>query len=546
LKILKTIFPNASEDDKFTILKISSSVLGIQTTCSNDVLGEIVKSINNYLGKNKGAASDFHLIKNIVDRHCDAQEDEINTQIPVPLYLGLMGTMAGIIVGLGFLVVNGGINSISNDPQNINLLLGGVALAMVTSIIGIILTTSGSLKFKESKSVAEKSKNRFLSWIQGELLPNLPTDMSGALVKMSQNLASFNNSFVSNAKELQEAIMKINESYKLHTKLIDAIDKLKIKEIATANIEMYDKLTVSIAEIKQLGSCLSGINVYLSNSLKYIKESDEEMEMRKTAFKESIKIFDNMIQQMFSELVATAGMQIKEFTIVMQNQAVMLTQAVDGQVKLGEGLISRTVGELDKTTGKYVSQLVKSAEIQMNEFIHITIEQTKTLNKAINEQQDTLIENLHKIFDVLTKTFDSTIQNFVSRLKENSETQVSEFQNAMNAQTEMLKESIENQQTALNEKLQETSELVTELKNLTAVKTSMQNLEKATSEQNEKIDKLAEAIRALVQSQQIAKNPDVQVQIFSKRQKTAIITVISILSVSALSLVILFVVKHFM
>jgi hypothetical protein len=513
LKILKTIFPDESRDNKFEIRAMAFGVFGIYIFHANYVSDEMVKSINNYLAKNKGAASDFHLMKNIVDRHCDAQEDEINTQIPVPLYLGLMGTMAGIIVGLGFLVANGGINSISADPQNINPLLGGVALAMFTSIIGIILTTIGSLKFKESKSVAEKSKNSFLSWIQGELLPNLSTDISGALVKMSQNLASFNDSFVSNAKELQEAIRKINESYKLHTKLIDAINKLKIEEIATANIEVYDKLTGSIAEIKQLGIYLYGINEYLSNSLKYIKESDKEIEVRKLAFNELIKSFDGMFREMFSGMIEHTNEEIKKFIASARNQTAVLTHTVDEQVTAGKGAISKTVGILNDVIDVSVSQLAESAETQINEFSKTTVIHTDKLKDAFQEQQQILIGQLRETFD--------------------------SFQKVTNEQTEMLKESIENQQKALNAKLQETSELVTELKNLTAVKTSMQNLEKATAEQNEKIDRLSQSIEKLAQAKTGGNI------IIPKSVKIALFVSGGVLSVSFLAFVILFVVKHF-
>jgi hypothetical protein len=64
----------------------------------NPIFSTIKNSINNYVEANKGSVSDFYLIKDIVDRNCDAKEEEIQAQIPVPLYLGLVGTMAGILV----------------------------------------------------------------------------------------------------------------------------------------------------------------------------------------------------------------------------------------------------------------------------------------------------------------------------------------------------------------------------------------------------------------------------------------------------------------
>lgn len=61
----------------------------------------IVAPINQYLSKNEGAVADFLLIKDIVERNCDMKREEIDSQLPMPLYLGLMGTMLGIITGIG-------------------------------------------------------------------------------------------------------------------------------------------------------------------------------------------------------------------------------------------------------------------------------------------------------------------------------------------------------------------------------------------------------------------------------------------------------------
>ncbi len=57
----------------------------------NLVFEKILFSTNNYLIRNRGASSDFNLIKDIVERNIDAVEEDINSSIGIPLYLGLMG-----------------------------------------------------------------------------------------------------------------------------------------------------------------------------------------------------------------------------------------------------------------------------------------------------------------------------------------------------------------------------------------------------------------------------------------------------------------------
>ena len=157
---------------------------------SNPTFKTIIESINVYLKKNKGNAIDYHLIKDIVDRNCDALEDEIQAQLPMPLYAGLAGTMSGVIVGVGYLWLSGGLKellstdkteqvanavaktgeqAVTSGADGIEAVLGGIALAMLASFIGIILTTFGSWRAKSVKVQVEIGKQKFLSWLQQEL-----------------------------------------------------------------------------------------------------------------------------------------------------------------------------------------------------------------------------------------------------------------------------------------------------------------------------------------------------------------------------------------
>ena len=66
----------------------------------NGIFTAIISSINKYLEKNSGSVIDFGLLKDAVDRHCDSVENDIAVQTPIPLYWGLAGTMAGVIMGV--------------------------------------------------------------------------------------------------------------------------------------------------------------------------------------------------------------------------------------------------------------------------------------------------------------------------------------------------------------------------------------------------------------------------------------------------------------
>jgi xanthosine utilization system XapX-like protein len=363
-----SIFPEEHNAYTLDIDETTKAVLGIKSTHYNSVLAVILISINKYLSNNKGAVSDFHLMKDIVDRNCNAVEEKINTQIPIPLYLGLMGTMAGILTGVGFLVISGDLNALlgnttpdNNVSEGVGALMGGVALAMISSIVGILLTTIGSSIVQKSKAIVEKNKNTFLSWIQAELLPNLSSDVSGALVKMSKNLTYFNKTFSSNTEQLQQVFQQINESYRSHAEMMESINRMKITEIATANIEVYDKLKNCTDEIGHFSIYLQNVNEYISN-VKSLNEKLDRNEMR---------------------------------TKVVEDMGIFFKSEIE-QIEARKGFINQTIGTIDNTLQKTFNKLQENVVELANQLSRTNVQQTEKLEKAIDEQQVILRKKLEE------------------------------------------------------------------------------------------------------------------------------------------------------
>lgn len=468
------------DDDENTEKSIFKNLLSKVTNLWNhdngalkedSVFRRIVSSLNTYLRKNKGATSDYHLMKDIVERNCDAKETEIDTQIPTPLYTGLMGTVLGIIVGVVFLISSGGLSALldsdydlvkgttesseiigrisdqkivdenkrviinENEPidflkadklikyakenneeirlksddsgsKGVSALLGGIALAMIASFFGILFTTIASYVFKKSKRKEEDGKDEFLSWIQSELLPQLSSDVSGTLVKMGQNLRDFNTTFSENTKELSATLDKVNESYRGQAEVLQSIKELRINEIATANITIYDKLKDSTQELGDVTQHISEYSDQLSKLGKYLKNSEKYL------------------------------IQVKELN-----------------EKLDEG----------EERMKMIERLGQFFETELQQIQNRKSEMTKAVGIVDDALQEALIkmqENVGKQFNELEKS------------------------SAM-------------QQDILQEKLKETTALIEELKNLTAVKTSMEKMEKSTGEQNKLLNTLVTSINNL-------------------------------------------------
>ena len=420
----------------------------LDKTLQNATRKEIIDSINRYLDKNKDGVTDFNLIRDIIDRNCDAIEEEIQTQIPIPLYFGLMGTMLGILVGVGALTFSGTLKNLLTSfeaPQKVvNLtkedlqlleaspvsyelsysdlnreiteeevsilkhnfnekasngisdLFGGIALAMISSIIGIILTTLGSWTNKNTKALVEQKKHTFISWLQAELLPKISTDLSSAIIQLGHDLSGFNSTFSGNANLLKQTISEISRATTAQASLLNSIERLDIARIAQANIAVYEQLKNCTDDIANLAKDLREIQSNIRGIGQFMENGINEYERRNTYIQDASGKVDIAVQQ-------------------------------------GQELLSQRANEI---FAKY------------DELLHTLYMRSETTTRELAQKYDVEAEKLHR---------------------------------------------------AIVEKLTDVKQIETELKNLVAVKTSINNLEKATTEQNRKIDSLANAIGELAQ-----------------------------------------------
>ena len=457
---LRKIFPESPEEDLST--EFDEWNTSVQITYANEkkkskIFQSIVDAINNYLAKNQGA-TDYSTLKDITDRQCDAVEAQIDTTAPVPIYIGLCGTLIGIVLGVGILGYGGGIESLLGAPAvteqiitvdskselpatakldigqkavvkstgntyvlseqgqweahedagatGIRDLLRGVAIAMLTTFIGVLLTIIGSFSYRNSTEDNERKKNKFLNWMQGELLPQMKHNMASTLAILQKNLTKFNKDFATNSQNLNKIFENINTTYKENATLLEAVQKLDVDGMAQANVRV----------LRELQSCTEQINdlhTFLQQSNQYIARV-ESLNSNLSDHLDRTKLIENLGEFFKSEVE---------------------------QIQLRKEAISKAVGDIDLEVQKSIEGLSKHTGKQYEELTGATSKQHLEFMKAIDAQQE-----------------------------------------------------------ALNKKLEETSLIIDELKNLVDVKESMNKVADATTAQSEKLDqllKLEESIRAM-------------------------------------------------
>ena len=352
-KEIQTNAPSAEHEPDIAEDIEAVSVSQIDINTENPTLIEINNALNMYLQKNKGAASDFYLMKDVVERYCDAEEEEISIQQPIPLYLGLMGTMIGIIVGIGFIAVSGGLSS-ESLMDNITSLMTCVAIAMTASLVGICCTTQISWLSKNATSKVEANKNRFYSWLQTELLPVLSGNAINALYLLQQNLLSFNQTFKSNIDGLDSALSKVEDSSREQIELITLIKDIDIKRVAQANVSVLKELKECTGEIAVFNKYLHSVSGYLT-AVNELNENLNEHLNRTAAIENMGAFFEREItqvsarEQYINEVVAKVDDTLrKTFEIITESTQEGITQLRNNSIAEFDALLKHYAEQKDE------------------------------------------------------------------------------------------------------------------------------------------------------------------------------------------------------
>lgn len=455
---LKRIFDNANkcsvryEEELFGGQELLSGIKG----GGNATFDSIIATINKYLRHNMGAAIEYGLLKDTVDRHCDAIENDIHVRTPVPLYLGLMGTMLGVIIGLFGLtqanvisnLISSSTDSIAEASENaafgITSLLQSVAMAMSASLCGIVLTTLSTVRFKLAKLKEEKGKNDFLAWMQAELLPKLPTDTSQAIRMLVNNLTAFNQSFSDNTQSLGVTLSKVNESYASQAEIIKAVQKMDVMRIATINATVLKELSQCTNKLESFNEYLNAINGYTeaihrfetlfnkeAGRVRVLEEIRDFFTRHKAEINKATVDADDSLKKSLRTIKESTAKSVNELTVSYLN----ISQGFKDLIRDEKETFAQYAQELRNEFAQRLSQVPLIAE-QVKEIAQIP-SHINLLLAGIEKTNRTLQESIALQTQEKLDRFGSDVQNMVAEQLD----AVNELPTQVNELVERLEES---------------------------------------------------------------------------------------------------------
>ena len=263
---IKTFKINEDSDETVELLDVPEQ---------DECFLEVINSTNDYLYKNKGAAADFGILKDISERHLEKFDNEIGNQINVPLYIGLGGTFLGIIIGLFGISFTDTTGAVTISSQSISQLLSGVITAMFASLFGLIFTVVNSWLYKSAAYQNDTDKNNYYDLLQRELLPALNTGVAKSLGTLNVVLNEFIRKFGENMDDYRDSGRLLNENLTKQQFVLEEINKLSLTRTATAIANTFVQLNESSDHLAKFIDYQKGLNEYVDKAENVTQEMND-------------------------------------------------------------------------------------------------------------------------------------------------------------------------------------------------------------------------------------------------------------------------------
>lgn len=454
--LFNNFFKKKEEYATYNTIVNGEDVTQLKQVGENDSdLNNLIAEINHYVAKTKGT-TDFAVIQNKVERKLNMRYDQSVAKMAFPTYCGLMGTFAGVFLGISMFI--GGFDGAGDiTDESIKNLLFGVLVSMSTSLIGLLLTTINNALAGDSRKNIEEDKNAFYDFVQTELMPSLDVSMVLAITKLHETVDKFEPAF-------DRVITRFQTTFDACTRAFGESFETNVQAVAEAVEVMgnnMDKINQNISLQQQLLNTLKSGELVRGMD-KYIEAADHFVSITK-----SLDKFEEARRMMLAAAQEAINLQnsYSDALKIPRELAVRINQILD-RIKTFEESVNKVGASLD------------NRQILGNDVIEAIREQVNAIRKKDKialKYFEIADGKLSDVFEEQTKV----LNEMNIRHKEAIEGQTAGFEEMLKEQTKEIKaqhaQFIEQMQLHLNveeihkdfSNLRKLNEIVEQLKNLT-------------------------------------------------------------------------------
>ncbi len=406
-KILRYLFPSKDTLAKLRFIKVENVEeevgytelflpAGAGDESDYTLFQEVIRKTNRYLERSAGNVVDYELIKEIAESEYDKIINDIELSLPRPLYIGLMGTFLGVILGISEIIGVGELDT--NNLSAIIPFLAHIVTAMVASLVGLALTSISTNRiFKVALREADHNKTEYLNEIKYELLPKLNKGVSDILNQVAKSLNKFNKSFTLNVEHFKTVFDSADANISKQLEFVQRFERLRID----STLQNIDSIVQRIIKANEIFENFGKIAEKLDHSAK----AYEALIEKSRSVMDELGVYRDGVQALLTvtETYKSNSSTLKEAAHFFDSQHALMNQVLE---KFQNGLSSLIEGyntDLDK---KQLSLIEKRDDLLRH--FDIAMEQ---LREDIPAGKLAKLDQIDKMYEVISKLYETAMVN---------------------------------------------------------------------------------------------------------------------------------------
>lgn len=371
----------------------TSKYIKIKEVADKDAeLMNLIDDINAYIKKSKGTVV-FSIIQNKTERRISMLYEIATSKLSFPTHIGLMGTFAGVFIGLiMFLIGTMAVGGITDS--SIQSLITGVLVSMATSCCGIWLLILSHRLASEATNQIDHDKNDFYEWVQNELMPTVDVSMVEAIGKLHETIDKFEPTFsgvisqfkgafkdVTNAfgTEFRKSVQvvasavdtmgknmdKVNKNIDLQSNLLDTLKSNQLVRGMDSFVEASKRFTDITGSLDQFERARRIMLVAAQETINIQKDFNESLQIPKQVAAE-INIILNRITK-FEESINGLGVNVAQ-TQMVGNQLVEQIKENINAIKAKQTVAEKYADTANKRLEVYFDEQKKEVSRIMQKY----------------------------------------------------------------------------------------------------------------------------------------------------------------------------------
>lgn len=388
----------------------TSMYIKIKEVAEDDAeLKNLINDINAYIKKSKGTVA-FSIIQNKTERRISMLYEIATSKLSFPTHIGLMGTFAGVFLGLiMFLIGTTAVGEITDS--SIKSLIAGVLVSMITSCCGIWLLILSHRSASEATNQIDRDKNDFYEWVQNELMPTVDVSMVEAIGKLHETIDKFEPTFSGVISQFKDAFKdvtgafgtefrksvqivasavdsmgnnmdKVNENIDLQSNLLATIKSNELVRGMDAFVAASKRFSEVTGSLDQFERARRIMLVAAQETINIQKDFNESLQIPKQVAAEINAILNRITK--FEESINGLGVNIAQ-TQMVGNQLVE-------QIKTNINAIKTKQAVAEKYAEKSNNSLENYFEEQKKEMSRIMQKYNEALESYLNDYENMLKE----------------------------------------------------------------------------------------------------------------------------------------------------------